>query len=215
MLTSTYTLVALSVEQTTVRGALQSLVEDLHALPGDGTTLALGRAAQLCASLRRIYDSCHWRKLDKYLVPALRRHTSAADGLLHELDQLSCNAAEAIYIAEACVARPDRPVQRERFCGAVERCVAALRHRLEREEHELFPLARSVVGDGAWFAIANQMLAHDAYARERRDASGNSPGYATAGHGGAGHHAGTGAAALRGHDSHVPARRTVPLSVAH
>jgi hemerythrin-like domain-containing protein len=172
MLTSTYTLVALSVEQTTVRAGLQSLLEELHALPGDTTTLALGRAAQLCARLRQIYDSCHWRKLDKFLVPALRRHTAAAEDLLGGLDELSSHAAEAMYAAEACVSASERPVPRERFCGAVERCVAALRRRLEREEHELFPLARSVVGGDAWFAIANQMLAHDAYARERREAPG-------------------------------------------
>jgi len=207
MLTSTYTLVALSVEQTKVRGALQSLVEDLHALPGDTTTLALGRAAQLCASLRQIYDSCHWRKLDKFLVPALRRHTAVADGLLHELDQLSRNAAEAIYVAEACVAQPDRPVLRERFCDAVERCVAALRHRLEREEHELFPLARSVVGDGAWFAIANQMLAHDAYARERRDGPGR--------HAADGRRIEAGAQGIFGHDTHGQGRHGTPLSVVH
>ena len=205
MLTSTYTLVALSVEQTRVRGALQSVVEDLHALPGDTSTLALGRAAQLCASLRQIYDSCHWRKLDKFLVPALRRHTAAADGLLHELDQLSRHAAEAIYVAEACVARPDRPVPRERFCDAVERCVAALRLRLEREERELFPLSRSVVGDAAWFAIAHQMLAHDAYARERREA----PAHDAAG----GRR--TEAQALLGQDKHGAPRRAIPLSVAH
>jgi len=168
MLTSTYTLVALSVEQNQVRAALQSLVEDLHALPGDITTLAAGRAAQLCASLRQTYDNCHWRKLDKFLVPALRRHTAAADGLLRDLEQLSSSAAEAMYAAESCVGPADRPVPREHFCGAVERCVAVLRRRLEREEHELFPLARSVVGTDAWFAIANQMLAHDAMARERR-----------------------------------------------
>lgn len=205
MLTSTYTLVALSVEQTKVRGALQSVVEDLHALPGDTSTLALGRAAQLCASLRQIYDSCHWRKLDKFLVPALRRHTAAADGLLHQLDQLSRNAAEAIYVAEACVARPDRPVPREHFCDAVERCVAALRLRLEREERELFALARSVVGDAAWFAIAHQMLAHDAWVRERREA----PAYAAAG----GRRAG--AQDLAGQDKHGAPRRAIPLSVAH
>jgi hemerythrin-like domain-containing protein len=207
MLTSTYTLVALSVEQTKVRGALQSLVEDLHALPGDTTTLALGRAAQLCASLRQIYDSCHWRKLDKFLVPALRRHTAAADGLLHELDQLSRNAAEAIYMAEACVAQPDRPVLRERFCDAVERCVAALRHRLEREEHELFPLARSVVGDAAWFGIANQMLAHDAYARERRDGP--------ARHGADGRRIEAGAPGIFGHDTQGQGRHGTALSVVH
>lgn len=168
MLTSTYTLVALSVEQTTVRAALQSLLDELHALPGDFSTLAAGRAAQLCTALRQVYDNCHWRKLDKFLVPALRRSTAAADGLLEELERLSGQAAAAMGTAQACVGAADRPVPRDVFCDAVECCVGALRSRLEREEHELFPLARAAVGGDAWFAIANQMLAHDAYAQERR-----------------------------------------------
>jgi hemerythrin-like domain-containing protein len=168
MLTSTYTLVALSVEQTTVRAALQSLLDELSALPGDFSTLAAGRAAQLCATLRQAYDNYHWRKLDKFLVPALRHSTEVADGLLGELERLSGQAAAAMGVAEACVGAADHPVRRDAFCDAVERCVAALRRRLEREEHELFPLARAAVGGDAWFAIANQMLAHDAYAQERR-----------------------------------------------
>jgi hemerythrin-like domain-containing protein len=168
MLTSTYTLVALSVEQTTVRAALQSLLDELRALPGDFSTLAAGRAAQLCAALRQAYDNCHWRKLDKFLVPALRRSTAAADGLLAELERLSGQAAVAMGAAEACVGAADHPVPRDVFCDAVECCVAALRRRLEREEHELFPLARAAVGGDAWFAIANQMLAHDAYTLEHR-----------------------------------------------
>lgn len=168
MLTSTYTLVALSVEQTTVRMALQSLLDDLYALPGDAATLAAGRAAQVCASLRQAYDNCHWRKLDKFLVPALRRCTAAADGLLEELERLSEHAAGALAAAAKCIVATDRTVPRAPFCAAVERCVAALRRRLEREEHELFPLARGLVGGEAWFAIANQMLAHDAYAQESR-----------------------------------------------
>jgi hemerythrin-like domain-containing protein len=196
------------VEQTTVRTALQSLVQDLHALPGDTTTLAAGRAAQLCTRLRQIYDNCHWRKLDKFLVPALRRQTDTAEGLLCDLEQLSQQAAEAMYAAEACVAQSDRPVPRERFCAAVERCVAALRRRLEREEHELFPLARSVVGGDAWFAIANQMLAHDAYARERREA----PAYGV-GHG----RLEARAPELYGREplAHDIGRRHVTLSIAH
>jgi hemerythrin-like domain-containing protein len=168
MLTSTYTLVALSVEQTTVRLALQSLLDELHVLPGDFNTLAAGRAAQLCTALRQVYDNCHWRKLDQFLVPALRRATVAADGLLAELERLSSQAAAAVDVAETCVGAADRPVPRDVFRDAVERCVVALRCRLEREEHELFPLARAAVGDDAWFAIANQMLAHDAYAQEHR-----------------------------------------------
>jgi hemerythrin-like domain-containing protein len=168
MLTSTYTLVALSVEQTTVRAALQSLLDELRALPDDFSTLAAGRAAQLCTALRQAYDNCHWRKLDKFLLPVLRRSTTAAEGLLAELERLSAQAAAALGVAEASVGTAGHPVPRDVFCGAIECCVAALRRRLEREEHELFPLARAAVGGDAWFAIANQMLAHDAHAQERR-----------------------------------------------
>lgn len=178
MLTSTYTLVALSIEQTAVRTALQSLLDELHALPGDLTTLAAGRAAQLCASLREVVDNCHWRKLDKFLVPALRRCTAAADGLLEELERLSEAARRALAAASACVGAAERAVPRLPFCGAVEDCVAALRQRLEREEHELFPLARGLVGSDAWFAVANQLLAHDAYAQERRARPRHGPGIA-------------------------------------
>lgn len=174
MLTSTYILVALSVEQTTVRSALQSLARELHSLPDEDGILTPGQAAQLCAALRQVVDDCHWRKLDKFLVPALRRATEAADGLLRDLEQLSQAAIDSLAEAEACVdagaGAGARGVDRGGFRDAVERCIAALRCRLEREEHELFPLARSLVRGEAWFAIANQMLAHDAVARERRGA---------------------------------------------
>ena len=170
MLTSTYALVALSVEQTAVRSALQSLASELHALPDDTCSLAPGHSAGLCAELRQVMDDCHWRKLDKFLVPALRRCTEAADGLLLDLEQISRAAADALAAAEACVDAGARGLDRDRFQDAAERCIAALRRRLEREEHELFPMARSLVRGEAWFAIANQMLAHDAVARERRGA---------------------------------------------
>jgi hemerythrin-like domain-containing protein len=168
MLTSTYTLVALSVEQTTVRAALQSLAGALHAMPDDDGTLAPGQAARLCAELRQVVDDCHWRKLDKFLVPALRRVSPAAEGLLRELEQISRTATESLAAAEACVDAGARGVDRDSFGKAVGHCIAALRCRLEREEHELFPLARSLVSGEAWFAIANQMLAHDAVVSERR-----------------------------------------------
>jgi hemerythrin-like domain-containing protein len=169
MLTSTFTLVALSVEQTAVRAGVQALAERLHALP-EAPTLAHGRAVQLCAGLRHVYDQCHWRKLDKFLVPVLRRGAAACDALLGELDALSREAAVAMAAAQARVDadEADGRVERAGFHTAAERCLAALRCRLEREEHELFPLARGTVANEAWFAIANQLLAHDAHAKERR-----------------------------------------------
>jgi hypothetical protein len=170
MLTSTYTLVALSVEHTTVRATLQSLARTLHALPDEDAVLVPGQAAQLCAELRQVVDECRSRKMDKFLLPALRRSTEAADGLLHDLEQISHTASDSLAAAEACVDAGARGVDRDSFQVAVERCIAALRCRLEREEHELFPLARTLVRGEAWFAIANQMLAHDAVARERHGA---------------------------------------------
>ena len=168
MLTSTYTLVALSIERTAARGALQSLADELQTLPGDYVSLACGRAAQLCANLRNVVDNCHWRKLDKFLIPVLRGSSRAAEELLQDLERLSFDAGTALAAAEACIGAGDRPVDRERFCDAVEACTGALRRRLEREEDELLPLARGTVAGDAWFAVANQMLAHDAYVQERR-----------------------------------------------
>lgn len=195
MLTSTYTLVALSIEQNTARAALQSLAEELRTLPGDYATLAAGRALQLCARLRQAVDNCHWRKLDKFLVPVLRRSSHAAESLLDDLERLSLDAATAMAAAEGCVGSGDRPVDRDRFCAAVEACISALRSRLEREEQELFPLARGTVGTDAWFAIANQMLAHDAYTQEQRGAQKGERAY--------------------GHSQAEPRRRHANLSVAH
>ena len=214
MLTSTYTLVALSVEQTTARAALQSLLEELCALPGDFGTLAAGRAAALCAALRQVYENYHWRKLDKFVVPALRRSTAAADALLAELDGLSGEAASAMDAAAACVGAGDQPVPRVPFCGAVERCIAALRRRLEREELELFPIARGAVGFDAWFAIANQMLAQDAYAQEKRGEPGRSA-QPPAAVPSAGIAAPRGTAVARGGAASDVGRRTAPMSIAH
>jgi len=153
MLTSTYTLVALSIERTAARGALQSLADELQTLPGDYVSLACGRAAQLCANLRNVVDNCHWRKLDKFLIPVLRGSSRAAEELLQDLERLSFDAGTALAAAEACIGAGDRPVDRERFCDAVEACTGALRRRLEREEDELLPLARGTVAGDAWFAM--------------------------------------------------------------
>ena len=54
--------------------------------------------------------------------------------------------------------------------GALEECCELLLERLEREERELLPLARTLISGDHWFTIANQMLAHDTVQNEHRDA---------------------------------------------
>lgn len=172
MLTSTYTLVALSIEQASARMGLQSLLERWQ----EGAwqhTMPTPREIQLaCDALRVAFDNCYWRKLDKFVVPALRR-AGAAAALLAELDALTLAAIEARADAHAAAAVHDPG-----FGAAVERCCKLLLERLEREERELFPLARVHVPSEVWFAIANQMLVQDAWQNENR---GYPPGPAAAG----------------------------------
>jgi hypothetical protein len=170
MLTSTYTLVTLSIEQASARMGLQSLLE--HWRPAAwGDAAPSPRQFELaCNALRVAFDNCYWRRLDKFVVPALRR-AGAATQLLCELDALTMKAIEARADAHAAAA-----LREHSFGEALERCCNLLLERLEREERELFPLARTYVPSEAWFAIANQMLAHNAWQIENR---GNGSGAAT------------------------------------
>jgi hypothetical protein len=167
MLTATYTLVALSVEQTPVRAGLQSLRQMLHAYYLHQPALTAAQVDYATGAMQRLYDGCLWRKLDKFLLPALRRATRLADDLLGELDALTAQATDALAVSTAFEGGMEGE-QVNAFCTVVETFCRVLLTRIEREEQELFPLARVAVPGEAWFALANQMLAHDAYLQEQR-----------------------------------------------
>jgi len=169
MLTATYTLVALSVEQTNMRVSLHAVQQLVQKGYARQNALTGGQAEYVCDTLRALYELSQRRKLDTFLLPALRRSGTGADPLLRELDMLSRTAAEALDEAGRLQAgRIDDEETVEAFCAAVERFCAALSLRFEREERELFPAARAAIAGETWFAVANQMLAHEAYREERR-----------------------------------------------
>ncbi len=169
MLTATYTLVALSVEQTNLRVSLHAVQQLVQKSYARQTALTVGQAEYVCDTLRGLYESCQRRKLDRFLLPALRRASANADSLVAELDQLSRDAVEALATANSLLQGGiDSEEGVEAFCTAVERFCAALTLRFEREELELFPVARVAIAGETWFAMAHQMLAHDAYREEHR-----------------------------------------------
>jgi hypothetical protein len=169
MLTATYTLVALSVEQTNMRVSLHAVQQLVQKSYARQSALTEGQADYVCDTLRRLYESCQGRKLDRFLLPALRRTSAGAEPLLCELDMLSRSAAEALGAACRLAAGSiDDEDGVDGFCMAVERFCMALALRFDREERELFPIARGVIAGEAWFAVANQMLAYDAYRAEHR-----------------------------------------------
>jgi hypothetical protein len=149
---------------------VQQLVQKSYARQ---CALTEGQADYVCDTLRRLYESCQGRKLDRFLLPALRRAGAGVNAetepLLCELDMLSRTAAEALgaacRLAAGSIASEDDV---DGFCLAVERFCVALELRFDREERELFPIARAAIAGEAWFAVANQMLAYDAYREEHR-----------------------------------------------
>ena len=172
MLTATYTLVALSVEQAKVRVSLQTLQQQIDTNFMHQSALTPGQVGYACDAVKRMYESCHWRKLDMFLIPAIRSATRQADELLQNLDELGRAAADAVGVLAIRLgaAAVDTGAKVSQFCAAIEAFCSATLKRLELEEKFLFPVARSVISGEAWFSIANQMLAHDAYVLETRSA---------------------------------------------
>jgi len=170
MLTATYTLVALSVEQSSVRVSLQSLQQLLQTNFVHQNALTPGQVSYACDVVKRLYESCHWRKLDMFLIPAIRNATSEAASLLQDLDELGRAAADAVGVLAIKLGATavDTAGKVAQFCSVIEAFCSATLRRLELEEQKLFPVARSVISGEAWFSIANQMLAHDAYVQESR-----------------------------------------------
>jgi hemerythrin-like domain-containing protein len=163
MLTATYTLVALSVEQASVRLGLLSLQQYTQANLRCQNTITLGQLQYACESLDHLYQACHWRKVEIYLIPALRLATQQADQLLDELSRLNNAALDIVKTMQQRTR--DMTEQGERHvaqvCAHIESFCAVLLQRLEKEEAELFAIARSAICGDVWFSIANKFLLHD------------------------------------------------------
>ena len=170
MLTATYILVSLTVEQASIRMSLLAFQKYMHAQLRQQSELNLAQMQYAADWLSRLFQGGYWRKVEMYLIPAIRQATPHADGLLNELNGLNHAALESINVVQqrAGAAIDTSGLQAGQLCAAIDAFCAALLQRLEKEERELFALARKVIVGEAWFAIAYQFLAHDARAREAR-----------------------------------------------
>lgn len=170
MLTATYILVSLSVEQASIRMSLLAFQKYMQVQLRQQSRLSLAQLQYTGDWLNRLYQGGYWRKVEMYLIPAIRQATPDADGLLNELNGLNHAALESINLVQqrAGAAIDHSELQAGQLCAAIDAFCATLLERLEKEERELFALARKVIVGEAWFAIAYQFLAHDARARETR-----------------------------------------------
>jgi hypothetical protein len=160
MLTATYSVVAMSVEQANVRSSLKTFHQLIRSTFEPEPCLTPGQVQYACEAMQRLYDAFQWRKVELFLVPAVCQLTRVVDKLLLELDSLKAAAAHAMgALFERVRQVPvDSQEQVVHFCAAADVFCTSLLARLEREERELFPVARAILPSDAWFAIANRML---------------------------------------------------------
>jgi hypothetical protein len=169
MLTATYTLVALAVEQASLRTRLASLHDLVDTRLALRPVLSQGEVDDTCYQMQGLYDALHWRKVEMFLIPAVRKATQAADQLLIELEGIKLSAANALCTLANLVQRGaiDTEARVREFCNCAVGFCRALLLRLEREDGELFPIARTAISRSAWFTMANQLLLQDVQRRDR------------------------------------------------
>ncbi|NYE59370.1 hemerythrin-like domain-containing protein [Duganella sp. 1224] len=170
MLTATYTLVALSVEQASVRLSLLSFQKYVRTTLMQQNSMTLSQLEYACENLNTLYQACRWRKTEMYLIPALRDATERADQLLEELNRLNQSALMSIRLLQDKLgALADvRDEQVSEVCDSIDTFCSALLKRLEKEEQELFALARHAIAGETWFSIANQLMMHDKHLDEMK-----------------------------------------------
>src|SRR5580704_17434182 len=89
MLTLTYALVALSVEQKKVQGRLLELQQGLQKERSRKLNAEQSELESLLADFVLLDDACRSRNMELYVLPAIRSATQEADALLADLETMT------------------------------------------------------------------------------------------------------------------------------
>jgi hemerythrin-like domain-containing protein len=167
MLTATYSMVALSIEQRTAHSILSTLQQTiktsgLDAIGPNGLESAVDK-------LSRFDQYCHDRKVELYVIPVIRKVTREADSLLAELESLSsCGFDILRSLRDELRSALDHGIAKiEELYRSMDLYCSNLLQRLIKEE-ELLKIARRVISGEDWFSIAANFLSYDAEHDRRR-----------------------------------------------
>lgn len=160
MLTATYSIVAMETEQTRACTILDVTRAGIAALWGNLQNEDPRRIETVLLGLARFDWYCHQRKVEKYVIPAVRGSSHEIDAIVGDLDSLSSVGIDFL----------ERAVEQERLmfdrrtshlidlCGAMEAYCDCLQQRLRKEEEELLPLVWRMLSVEDWFRLAAQFL---------------------------------------------------------
>jgi hypothetical protein len=169
MLTATYSVVAMMVEWQSTHGNLTALEQDIHSSISNPQQTDPGTLESTVEKLSLLDQARHSRKLERYVVPAIRKVTDEAEDLLQELESLKIHGMHLIRsVRERLRSAFEHGWARiEELCKSMHLYCRNLYQRLDREE-QLLRLAQRVIPAEDWFAIAADFLADDAEHARRK-----------------------------------------------
>lgn len=169
MLTSTYSLVAITAEHERSRGMLARLRQYFHSAWKGLVEPDAGFVESACQRLAQFDHFFRRRKLETCLMPVMRMMGREAQSLVAELESLAGRAARLLegFRQQMRGAGQAGPVAPDAIRDIVSGYCETISIRLDREERELLPLARRLLSVEDWFSIAARMLADDGGGRPR------------------------------------------------
>ena len=169
MLTATYSLVAIAAEQDKSRAMLSRLQQYLQGTWRGLQAIDFSFLESAFGKLMQFDKYFGARKLERYLVPAMRSAGREAEHLVAELDALSAKGAGILRSIGELLANAfeTSAVRINQICHAMDCYCGTMLVRLDREERELLPMARRLFSIEDWFTIAAQFLSDDADADGR------------------------------------------------
>lgn len=163
MLTATYSIVTLKLEHKKARWNFSSLQ---HYISNSIKILKSNSRIDFESMLNRLSQFeqyCHQRKMEIFVIPALRKFTHEADSLLDELESLRSVSLNILCALREKLQEALRRgvLKTEEVCASLEQCCSNLYKKLIKEE-ELVQMAERVIPQEEWFGIAASFLSHDA-----------------------------------------------------
>jgi hypothetical protein len=162
MLTATYSIVTLKLEQENMRWNFSALQQYILSSMKNLNHVSSMEFECMLNRLSQFEQYCQQRKVEIFIVPALRKFTREADALLDELDSLNQHCFSILCKLRARLQQVMREgiLKLEEVCSSIELCCSTIYARLCKRE-ELVELAERVIPHEEWFDLAASFMSHD------------------------------------------------------
>ncbi len=169
MLTLTYALVALSVEQRKVKGRVLELQQEIQLERKQRLLTNQAHVEFLVSQFIKLDEACRARNIELYVLPAIRSATSEADSLLADIDALTLMGRITLKTVHARLrqATARGSFELDFLCDSLQQYCQDMLKRLDLEETQVLPLAQRVISSDEWFDIAARFISSDVGRQDR------------------------------------------------